>query len=214
MPKTAQVPTELREFNSLFSSLCYKYDAARVFDDFLTLVICCLARQTQEDWYHDTIRKYDEDEINIFPKLLGSLFIIYEKNKMENKWCDPLGTYYELLSGRFKKSNFGQFFTPEALCDMIAQMMIPEDTFGKNILEPACGSGRIILASNHRSKGNHYTAVDLDAVCVKMTCINLAFHGVRADVYQKNFLNEQEPFEVFTVNSDYYKTQTPFIYRH
>lgn len=214
MIKSKDTPHELREFNSLFSFLARRNDPGRVFDDFLTLVICCLARQTQEDWYLDTIRKYDEDEINIFPKLLGSLFIIYDKKISESGWYDPLGTYYEVLSGNYKKSNFGQFFTPSALCDLTAKITIEPNSFGNEIYEPACGSGRMILAMNHYSKGNHYTAADLDHVCVKMTCINLAFHGVMANVHHMDSLGDSAPFNSYTINHDFYKTKTPFIYKH
>lgn len=213
MPKTRDVPTELREFNSLFSIIARRYDPARVFDDFLTLVICCLARQTQEDWYHDTIRKYDEDEINTFAKLLGELFKYYHKEIEENSWCDPLGEFYEVLSGSYKKSNFGQFFTPKCLCDMLAQLTIPKGTFGKNILEPACGSGRMILAIQSHSKGNYFVAKDLDHTCVKMTCINLAFHGIKAEVHHVNALSDDKPFNSYIINKDFYKTKMPFIYK-
>ena len=213
MPKRTDIPTELREFDSLFSSLVGRFDAARVFDDFLTLVICVLARQTQEEWYLSTIRKYDEAEINIFPKLLGSLFIIYEKGIDENSWIDPLGTFYECITGNYKKSGLGQFFTPESLCDICAYLTIPAGTFGKNINEPTCGSGRMILAINAIAKGNFYVAQDLDHMCIKMTCINLAFHGIKAEVYHMDTLKMSEPFNSYIINHDYHRTKTPFVYK-
>ena len=192
----------MREFNSLFSFLARKYDPSRVFDDFLTLVICCLARQTQEDWYHTTIRKYDEDEFGKFSQLLAQLLIYYR---------DPLGAYYEALSGSYKKSSFGQFFTPAALCEMTARMTVPKGTFGKDILEPACGSGRMILALNNYCPGNHYTAQDLDHICVKMTCINLAFHGVKATVHHMDALGQKPPFNSYEINADFHTSKTPLI---
>lgn len=213
MPKTADIPQDLREFNSLFSLLARKHDAARVFDDFLTLVICVLARQTQESWYLDTIRKYDEDEINIFPKMLGNLFIIYEKTRKAGGWEDPLGTYYEAIAGNYKKSGLGQFFTPKAICDLSAQMIIPKGIFGKNINEPACGSGRMILAAHKHAPGNYYVAQDLDHICIKMTCINLAMHGIHAEVHHMDTLRNNKPWNSYIINHDYWKTKTPFVYK-
>lgn len=213
MPKNRDVPHEMRDFNALFSLLARKHDAARVFDDFLTLVVCVLARQTQEDWYLSTIRKYDEDDINIFPKLLGNLFIIYDNGITDYSWIDPLGTFYEVITGNYKKSGLGQFFTPESLCDLCAQMIIPKGTFGKNINEPTCGSGRMILATNVHAKGNHYVAQDLDHMCVKMTCINLAFHGIKAEVLHQNTLTLEKPYNRYVINHDYHRTKTPFVYK-
>lgn len=212
MPKTREIPLNMREFNSLFSILARKHDAARVFDDFLTLVVCVLARQTQEEWYLDTIRKYDEDDINIFPKLLGCLFIIYENEITEGYWSDPLGTFYEILTGNYKKSKLGQFFTPPALCDMMAMLTIPKGTFGKTVSEPTCGSGRAILAIHHHSPGNHFTACDLDHMCVKMTCINMAMHGIKGDVFHMNTLT-LETYSKYVINHDYHTTKTPFVYK-
>lgn len=212
MPKSTDIPQDLREFNSLFSFIAIRHDAARVFDDFLTLVICVLARQTQEDWYHSTIRKYSEDEINIFPKMLGSLFIIYEKARIAGEWTDPLGSFYEAIAGNYKKSGLGQFFTPQSVCDLMAMMTLEKD-FGKNINDPCCGSGRLILASHNYAPGNYYVAQDLDHICVKMTCINLAMHGIKAEVYHQNTITMEKPYNSYIINHDYWKTKTPFVYK-
>lgn len=211
--KNNTIPSELREFNSLFSFIARKHDAARVFDDFLTLVVCCLARQTQEEWYLNTIRKYDKNDINIFPKLLGSLFIIYDKAIYNGEWCDPLGDFYQEISGKYKKSGMGQFFTPKSLCDIMSQLVLQPGEFGKNISEPTCGSGRIILSANNIAKGNYYVAADLDHMCVKMTCINLAIHGIKAEVHHQNSLTQEAPYSSYIINHDYHKTETPFIYK-
>jgi len=211
--KTRDTPMYLREFNSLFSLLARRHDASRVFDDFLTLVICCLARQTQEEWYLDTIRKYDEDEINNLAKMFGSLLIIYEKSLRDNDWIDPLGEYYEELSGKYKKQGFGQFFTPKSLCDVMAQITVKENDFGNHINDCAVGSGRTLLAANRICKGNYYVAQDIDHVCVKMTCINMAIHGLKGEVHHMNTLQNNAPWNSYIINHDWHKTKTPFIFK-
>ena len=57
MLKTRDIHPYLREFNSLFAPLGNRFDASILFDDLLTILICCLARQTQEKWYLETIKK-------------------------------------------------------------------------------------------------------------------------------------------------------------
>ena len=213
MLKTTDVQPYLREFNSLFSFVSYKHDIARVFDDFLTLVICCLARQTQEDWYLQTIRKYDEDEINNFPKLLGKLFIIYDRAIKDGDWIDPLGDYYQELAGKYKKQGFGQFFTPKPICDFMAQITVNKKDYGNKINDCAAGSGRTLLAANNVCKGNYYIAQDIDAVCVKMCCINMAFHGLKGEVHHMDTLRNNVPWNSYIINHDWHKTKTPFIYK-
>jgi type I restriction enzyme M protein len=213
MLKTVDVPQYLREFNSLFSLIGRKHDISRVFDDFLTLVICVLARQTQEDWYHDTIRKYDKDELNHFAKVLGTLFMIYDKEIASDDWIDPLGDYYEALASNHKKSGFGQFFTPKGICDLMAEITINKNDFGNKINDPTAGSGRTFLAANKVCKGNYYVAQDLDHMCVKMCCINMAIHGLKGEVYHMDTLRNNSPWNTYIINHDWHKTKTPFIYK-
>lgn len=213
MLKTTDTPPYLREFNSLFYAFAYRHEISRVFDDFLTIVICCLARQTQETWYLDTIRKYSEDEINTLAKLFGSLLIIYDSAIKDNDWIDPLGDYYQALSSNHKKSGFGQFFTPKSLCDVMALLTVEKDDYGNTINDPTCGSGRILLAGNKICKGNYYVAQDLDHVCVKMCCINMAMHGLKGEVHHMNTLTNNTPWNSYIINHDWHKTKTPFIYK-
>lgn len=213
MLKTVDVPAYLRDFNSLFALFAYKHEISRVFDDFLTIVICCLARQTQEPWYLETIRKYNKDQLNQLAKAMATLFIIYDNSTRHNDWIDPLGDYYQALASNHKKSGFGQFFTPKALCDVMAMFVVDADEFGKTVNDCAAGSGRTLLAANKIAKGHYYYAEDLDHVCVKMCCINLAMHGMRGEVRHMNSLTQEGPFNHYVINYDWFKTETPFIYK-
>ena len=127
MLKTRDVPRELKKFNSLFFNFEYKHDLNRVFDDLLTVIICAMGRGTQEPLYLETIKKYSRKELDIFCQLFAELTIIYQNNLLLNDWCDPLGEYYECLIGNYKKSNFGQYFTPKSICQMMATFLIEKD---------------------------------------------------------------------------------------
>lgn len=207
----AKIEASRRELISFLDYIATRHDGARVFDDFLTLVVCVLARQTQEDWYHSTIRKYDEDEMHHFSKMLGLLLMMYDAANAAGDWIDPLGEIYEEISGRFKRSGMGQFFTPKAVCDVTAAMMAPEGP-GKKVLEPSAGSGRMILAMDKIAKGNIYQAQDLDKICVKMCAINMALHGVRGVVYHMDTLR-MKVYNTLIVNTDFHLTETPCILR-
>lgn len=212
MLKNRDIPKELKSFNSLFLDFKYKYDLNIIFDDLLTIIICALGRETQEKLYFETIAKYTREELNVFCKLFGELLIIYETNISAGYWCDPLGEYYECLAGNYKKSNFGQFFTPKAICDLMTSFIIDPNEWGKNINEPACGSGRFILAANHKAKGNYYVCEDLDPICCKMTAINLCLHEIRAEVHCHDALLMDKPRFSLAINYEFWKHNTKCIF--
>jgi len=211
MLKTRDVPSELKDFNSLFSSFKYKYDLYSLYDDLLTIIICCLARETEEDLYFKTIKKYSKEELNNFARLFSELFLIYEKAKFAERWTDPLGTYYEILASNSKKSTFGQFFTPSPICDLISKMTIGPNEWGKNINEPCCGSGRFILAANHQASGNYFVAQDLDSICCKMTAINMCLHEIRGEVHNMDTIRMADLRISYSINYDFHKHKTPLI---
>lgn len=211
MLKTRDVSSELRNFNSLFSKFAYKYDVSSLFSDFLTIVICVFARETEEELYFETIARYKKEELTIFAKLLGELILIYEDAKQKETWVDPLGEYYEALASGSKKSGLGQFFTPPALCNVMVQLTQEPNQWDKTINEPCSGSGRIILASNHYAQGNYFVAQDLDSICCKMTAINMCLHEIRGEVHQMNALSSQKPFLSYSINYDFHKHKTPLI---
>lgn len=201
---------ELKIFDSLFNKMAYKHEASTLFDDFLTIVICCFGFGTNEHLYFETIKRYTSEELNLFAKMLGELMSIYSKAKTDEQWIDPLGDYYEFLASSSKKSKLGQFFTPPSLCNMMAQIVISEK-WGQTINEPCCGSGRMILAANQITKGNYYVCQDLDPICAKMTAVNLAFHEIKCEVHCMDTLRMNDLRFSFYINYEFWKVKTPHI---
>jgi type I restriction enzyme M protein len=212
MLKSREIPKELIYFNSLFFEFQYKYDLNVVFDDLLTIIICAMARETEENLYFETINKYKKDELYIFCKLFAELVKIYEKNITAGDWCDPLGEYYECLAGNYKKSSFGQFFTPKVICNFMSAIILDSNEWGKTINEPACGSGRMVLAANHKAKGNYFICEDLDPICCKMTAINLCFHEIRAEIHCHDALSGSNYRFSLAVNYEFWKHNTKCIF--
>lgn len=211
MLKTKDVPQELREFNSLFFGFQYKYHLSQVFDDLLTIIICALGQGTQEPLYFETIKKYSREELDIFCRLFAELMKIYADANEKEIWTDPLGEYYECLASNYKKSSFGQFFTPEPICNMMAQFLA-SDEFGQTINEPCSGSGRMVLAFNHYSKGNYYVCEDLDPICCKMTAINMCMHEIRGEVHCHDAIKMDSDRFALSVNYEFWKHKTKCIF--
>ena len=212
MLKTKDVPHELREFNSLFFGFQHKYELSQVFDDLLTMIICAMGRETQEPLYLETIKKYKREELDIFCRLFAELMKIYQKANEDETWTDPLGEYYECLASNYKKSSFGQFFTPACICDMMAQFVANPNEFGQTINEPCSGSGRMVLAFNHIAKGNYFVCEDLDPICCKMTAINMCMHEIRGEVHCHDALKMDTDRFTLSINYEFWKHNTKCIF--
>jgi hypothetical protein len=184
-------------FESLISSFQYKYDLHTVFDDFLTMSICSVTRNPKtglshyEDLYLKTIERYKTDQLRfVFPKMFAALVI--EMEELKEECNDVLGIYYEM---NLSKKGSQQFFTPWQICEFMATSTLDINTERKEgeplrILEPACGSGRMLLAAAKvHGKEHCFYAVDIDPTCVKMTALNLFLNGIfNSEVLCGNFL--------------------------
>lgn len=120
----------------------------------------------------------------------------------DKEWYDPLGTYYEVLASRGKKSSMGQFFTPADLCDMISGLQGTEGMTDKTVSDPCCGSGRLLLSFHAKYPGNFFFAEDLDNICCKMTVINFLTHGVVGEVVHHNSLDPDSYFKGWVINQN------------
>lgn len=175
-------------FQTLLKAFEYRYDLRTVFDDFLTMTICSLSynpnlgKSPDEHIYLETIAKYKDDKLrHQFPELLAQLIIEMEERVSSGNGNDILGEVFEL---EFSKGSKGQFFTPWPICKFMASCTGAENEEllkerPVRILDPTCGSGRMLLAGAEvNGKRNHFYGIDIDHTCVKMAAINLFFNGI------------------------------------
>jgi type I restriction-modification system DNA methylase subunit len=188
-------------FANLMDSFSYRYDLRPVFDDFLTMTMCavtqipCAEKSHYEDLYLETIAKYKDDDLRFqFPKLFAQLIVEMEERLDDGQGNDVLGEYYEL---NFCRKNSGQYFTPWPICQFMAKAICGNEANTadiQRIIDPTCGSGRMILAAAKNMGWRHeYDGIDLDHTCVKMTAINLFLNGVfHCEVMCANALNPDD----------------------
>ncbi|OIQ22042.1 MAG: hypothetical protein BM557_01295 [Flavobacterium sp. MedPE-SWcel] len=212
MVKNTDIKEELRPLNNLFNTFKYEFDISILFDDFLTIVVCCMAKGTKEGLYLSTIKKYSRTQLDTFSKMFVELVKIYAKNLTFEEWCDPLGEYYEALASKHKKSGFGQFFTPKGLCDLMASLTIDKSKKNLKIYEPCSGSGRNILAADKVVSGNYYVCEDIDPICCKMTAINLCFHNIRGEIHCRDVIAYSAPRFSLAVNYNYIDSKINSIF--
>ncbi len=177
----------------------------RVFDDWLTTMVCCLAGGTREEEYLHTIQPYVAGEkgkrdIDKFAELFARLV-----NVMEETRADILG---DIFQGAITRGQNGQFFTPDDLCKLMVQLTVADggregeekeeapdaelaairSMFGKSIHDPCCGSGRLLLAAAKENPHGYFVGQDVDHRFAKITAINLALWNLYGKVIWGNSL--------------------------
>lgn len=168
------------------------------FEDFLTFVRCSLAGQTMEEEYLATIAKgYNKGEkgtrgIDIVIKAFASLV-----NLMTDTGQDVLG---DIFQGGITYGEGGQYFTPEPLTQLMAQLTASTDESKepKSVCDPACGSGRTLLAIAENHPSWEFTGQDVDHRCVQMTAINLGLRGLFGYAVWQNTL-KLEVYRVYKI---------------
>jgi type I restriction enzyme M protein len=184
----------MQEFTKIFNQIAYRHDFMRVFDDFLTLAICCFANKRMEDVYFETIKGYTKEELKNFSFLLGSLILDYDKKAdTAGAWYDGLGDFFMDNNNKFGQDARGQFFTPEEVCNMMAHLSHEKDSKEeRHILDPAAGSGRMLLAFDRLNPQyrfeNFYVAADVDSRCVKMCTLNFCLYGLKGTIIHMDSL--------------------------
>jgi len=183
--------------------LSQKYGVRNIFQDFLQITVCmyhkiniqyaCKAVDIEnEKLYFSVLKKYSKHEINNFVNASR----IFHEFEILNPYYDFLGNFYESFVSNGEN---GQFFTPEPIVELITKIISDSSFEKETILEPACGSGRMILISAKQNPFRIFTAIDLDYNCCLMTIINTFLHGLKGFVYHQDFLC-QTIYNAWSVN--------------
>lgn len=154
----------------------------QAFSDFLTMTVCALSGGQMEDQYLQAVKRYSEGEkgkrgcdhlANAFAALIQA---------METTRVDILG---DIFQGAITFGEHGQFFTPEPICSLLAQMTAGSP---QSVYDPCCGSGRTLLAHANLGRCAEFFGQDIDRRCVQMTAINLSLRNLYGWVILGNSL--------------------------
>jgi hypothetical protein len=214
-----------KAFIKAFNSIALHDHRHTVFADFMEMAYCAIAKTTTtgetadaiEARYMAIVARHKPDDIRKMPELLG---IIASELGGQYAGGDFLGSVVgelELLNG-----NMGQFFSPFALCKLMAEMQLSDvgetikDRGFVTLSEPASGAGGMILAAADviASKGFdvsqtlYVDATDLASLCFHMTYVQLSLRGIPATVRRGNTLS-LEMFENARTPA-----LLPFLMRH
>lgn len=191
-----------------------------IFGDFCSMSTIALSQPIyrdpkREQLYMDLVGRYKKKNVDIFPKMLGTVVLA-----LEDEPHDFLGQIF--MENNFGNKCAGQFFTPYNLSLMIAKINLCEDSVEKmitekgyiSISEPCCGSGGMIIACNqvmielgyNPSKTMWVEAWDISTLCFSMAYIQLSLLGVAGKIINGNTLSMERFQQLLTpMGAMYYK---------
>lgn len=175
-------PAEVRPLEVMLRNFSYSngFSISNVFDDWLYFIIGNFNMNPRpQAWW-----AYTKEQNLEFHKMLVEWIGIMEKQVNIHGWYDVFGELYEAcVASSGRRNNTGQFFTPPGICDFMTAVNIQEDKpIGKNVADPTCGSGRILLSFQAKCPGNFLFAEDIDRTCCMMTVANFIIHGAVGEV--------------------------------
>lgn len=165
-----------QQLQKMFESFMYRHGASEVFGDFLDY--CLLAMKW---WEQDRNFSYWEKKYkDLYPKLPEMLNLLGIISDDCGEGChDALGDLFmELVS----HGHNGQYFTPDNVCIMMAQMLNVKPEDEQNVLDPACGSGRMLLSGARINRKARLFGCDIDIICCKMAVINLLINTLEGEI--------------------------------
>lgn len=199
----------ISQFVKCFEKVSYSHDAFKVYSDFLTMSAISISNavnynDAREQEYLRIIKTYEKKEQEMFPQMFACIVRALDAfTKGTPCYSDILGALFgelELFS-----SWKGQFFTPQAVSDMMAIVTIGdnEEQISKrgyiSLNEPCIGGGANVIGVVNAMFQKGYnpckqllvTAYDLDPRCVHMSYIQLSLMGIPAMIQQRNTLSGQ-----------------------
>lgn len=112
--------------------------------------------------------------------------------------ADVLGDAYEYLiaqfaSGAGKKA--GEFYTPQQVSTIMAQIVTLDKKKIKNAYDPACGSGSLLLRISREAEVGDFVGQELNRTTFNLARMNMILHGVhysRFDIKQEDTLTHPQ----------------------
>lgn len=178
-----------KQFLKVFEALSYRHSYSDTFSNFLDFALYMLTPvKTKEDYeimqrLENTYKDKKEAE------LMAQLFLCFQdaSDNDGHGFHDVLGDLFmELVS----HGRNGQFFTPQPICDMMAGVLYGDDLReGKEVCDPACGSGRMLMAMAKMQRNLKFYGADNDATCCKMAVLNMVLNTMPGEVAWMNTLS-------------------------
>ena len=176
----------MTKFEYIMNRLAPRYGVHVLFSDFMDLLIAAFSHEEMEKQYMEIINKYKKPEAYKLSEALTA-FVIEMTGNDGNGIVDVLGKYFQ---ENVSHGENGQYFTQQNICDMMARMHNPTNPTDR-IADPACGSGRMLMAMAKVNRFAKFYGADVDANCAKMAVVNLCLNTMYGEIAWMNTLTNQ-----------------------
>ncbi|MCR8559279.1 N-6 DNA methylase [Mucilaginibacter sp. BJC16-A38] len=187
------------KLTSLFEQFAHGQNHASAFSDMLDFFLVSFKWHDTEDGRIKAV-----NQLRSHPKKDKLLELYAEIGELSEGFRDPIGALYE---SEISKGKNGQFFTPYPICDLLAITTgVGSLEAGKAAYDPACGSGRMLLAAAKINRHLKFYGADIDEVCCKMTVVNMLLNSLTGEVCHIDTLRNSffKGYRLFTVLQDGY----------
>lgn len=184
-------------FEKKFEEMAHTEDASILFTGFLDWVI-----DANLIAIHDRKLDFHGREQDYFELYQEWIKIVSKELETSGKWYyDYLGVFYEdIIQSKYKAGTKGQFFTPQDVGKLMAELCFSESNNTGFSYDCACGSGRLLLDAHEQNPNNILIGWDMDRQACKMAVLNLYISGARGSIICKDTLT-LECYDAWRVNN-------------
>lgn len=131
--------------------------------------------------------------------------------QLENSKIDVLGDAYEYLIGQFASGagkKAGEFYTPQEVSQVLAQIVTTSKKRLKSVYDPTCGSGSLLLrVGKYVDEVGKYYGQEMNNTTYNLARMNMILHGIhytKFDIKQEDILEHPQhrdiQFEAIVAN--------------
>jgi type I restriction enzyme M protein len=120
--------------------------------------------------------------------------------RLQDTEADVLGDAYEYLIGQFASGagkKAGEFYTPQEVSTILAKIVTTGKTSLKNVYDPTCGSGSLLLRVAKEVEGvSNFYGQEMNPTTYNLARMNMILHGVhykRFDLKNEDTLEHPAP---------------------
>lgn len=121
--------------------------------------------------------------------------------ELDNDESDILGDAYEYLISQFASAagkKAGEFYTPQEVSKILAKIVTLNKSRLKNVYDPTCGSGSLLLRVSKENKVSNFYGQELNQTTYNLARMNMILHGVKYgdfDIKQGDSLESPQHME-------------------
>ena len=150
-------------------------------------------------------------------KVIADIFDVFSDENI-GKENDQLGDLYEYLTRQFASNSGksgGEFYTPQEVSTLLARLTAGDKKHVKNVYDPACGSGSLLLRFRKElgpdGVTQGYYGQEINVTTYNLCRMNMIIHGVSYDKFDiklgDTLINprhlDDAPFEIIVSNPPY-----------